>query len=157
MLFRSAGTFSVPWLFGTASSESLQLIYAGGSGLYVADGGAMMANLPMTTNTWIHVVATRAGNGGALCMYVNGVLASTAIAGSMLAATTLSVGTSTWYPARAFNGTIDDLRVYSRVLSASEVTTLFTTATATVAASSTFAPCVQPTTAPTLGLAGLTS
>jgi len=121
----AGGTFSVPWLFGTASSEALQLIYAGSSGLYAADGGTVGATVPVTLNVWTHVAVTRGGNGLPLVLYVNGVPVVTTVAGSMVAATSLCVGTSTWYPARAFNGAIDDLRVYSRALLASEVATLF--------------------------------
>jgi hypothetical protein len=78
-------------------------------------------------NVWTHLAATY--DGAMLRLYVNGALAgSTALTGSLDATTgPLRIGgnsvRSEW-----FNGLIDEVRVYSRALSQSEIQTDMNTA-----------------------------
>jgi hypothetical protein len=87
-------------------------------------------------NTWQHVAATWDGtvNGGNIHLYVGGVPADgTAVNGSGTAqsdvSTPLTIGNRPIDVARGFDGSIDDVHVYNRVLSASEISALATGAT----------------------------
>ena len=97
-------------------------VYVGGD---VDTRGA--SQLPL--NAWTHLAATY--DGSTLRIYVNGTLASSkAIAGSMLAGTgVLRIGgNSIW--SEWFSGLIDEVRVYNRALSGSELQTDMNTAVA---------------------------
>ena len=85
----------------------------------------------ITLNTWQHVAGTWDGsqNGGGIHIYVNGVLAdgaSVSGAGTAVsdASQALYLGNIPGSLNRGFDGTIDDVRVYNRVLSASEIQSL---------------------------------
>ena len=84
-------------------------------------GGERNAQGPaLALNTWSHLAATF--DGSALRLYVNGTLASTtAVAGSIPASTgTLRIGgNGVW--GEWFAGQIDEVRVYDRALTASEI------------------------------------
>jgi hypothetical protein len=88
------------------------------TGFYEAAGGS---GLPLAT--WTHVAVTY--DGTYLRTYVNGVLAGTAGAsGSILtSANPLRIGGNTIWPDEYFNGAIDEVRVYNRPLSATELVT----------------------------------
>ena len=77
----------------------------------------------LALNTWTHVAVTLSGN--STTMYVNGVAVATNTA-MTLHPTNLGITTQNYlgksqYPDPAFNGSIDDFRIYSRALSAQEV------------------------------------
>jgi hypothetical protein len=85
----------------------------------------------ITLNTWQHVAATWDGSqsGSAIHIYVNGVLADGASvdgAGTTVsdAAQALYLGNIPGSLTRGFDGTLDDVRVYNRVLTASEIQAL---------------------------------
>ena len=74
-------------------------------------------------STWYHVVATRNSSGTAN-LYINGVLSGTAnqASGAPVAGTTnVQIGGRTADNARNFDGLIDEVRVYNRVLTATEI------------------------------------
>jgi len=79
----------------------------------------------ITTGAWYHLVGT--WDGTTLTMYVNGVPTAANVPGALPTSNTggaLEIAneyTNTWY----FNGTVDDVRVYNRTLSASEVRDLY--------------------------------
>ena len=75
-------------------------------------------------NQWTHIAVT--GDATGLRIYIDGVLsASNAVAyGTPNTTSALLVGAETAYN-EYFNGTIDDVRVYNRALSVSEVSTLY--------------------------------
>ena len=76
----------------------------------------------LALNTWTHLAATY--DGATLRLYVNGVQVGTrAQTGNMLvSARTLRIGgNSVW--GEYFDGVIDDVRIYNRALSATEITT----------------------------------
>jgi hypothetical protein len=78
-------------------------------------------------NVWTHVAATYTTADGALRVYINGTADGTATRGSAIAS---PAGLSTLIGADArditnfFNGTLDDVRVYNRALSAQEISAL---------------------------------
>jgi hypothetical protein len=79
----------------------------------------------LTSGKWAHVVTTF--NGSAIALYVNG----TYIGQTAAAITPQSSGTALrigrrWDDADYYNGAIDEVRIYNRALSASEVKTLYT-------------------------------
>src|SRR5262249_34720680 len=83
-------------------------------------------------NSWQHVAATWDGSpsGSGIHLYVNGVLAEgggvTNGAGTPISdsATPLSIGNRTADFARAFDGLVDEVRVYRGVLTAAEIRAL---------------------------------
>ncbi|MBI2542782.1 MAG: tail fiber domain-containing protein [Candidatus Aenigmarchaeota archaeon] len=80
-----------------------------------------------TTGVWYHVVGTYDSSSGSMKAYVNGVLEST-VAGSGTITTgrrPLYIGTSEQDFARVWNGTIDEVRIYNRALSAEEIRTQY--------------------------------
>jgi hypothetical protein len=85
----------------------------------------------LPANTWVHVAGTY--DGASLRIYVNGALnASMAVTGSTCSNTEpLGIGaknrTATGVVEAYMDGRIDDLRVYSRALSAAEIKTVRTT------------------------------
>jgi hypothetical protein len=96
------------------------IVYIGGE--LKADG---TAKLPL--NTWTHLATTY--DGSTLRLYVNGTqVSSRAVTGSMPASTgALRIGgDSLW--GEYFNGLIDEVRIYNRALSATEIQTDMNTA-----------------------------
>ncbi len=89
------------------------------------------SNKALPANTWVHVAGTY--DGKALRIYVNGALNATmSVTGTTCAnSEPLGVGaknrTATGVVEAYFDGRIDDLRVYSRALTAAEVKTVRTT------------------------------
>jgi hypothetical protein len=78
-------------------------------------------------NAWTHVAMTFDGTSGQYTLYVNGQsVASTNSAGPMFASThNVLIGREDSFIGRAFNGLIDEVTVYSRALSASEIQAIF--------------------------------
>jgi hypothetical protein len=103
---------------------------ATGPGGYVRVGSndyGAEATPALTANTWTHLAATY--NGSTVVLYKNGVqVATQAISGSIVTSTgVLRIGgNSVW--GEYFAGLIDEVRIYSRVLTAAEITTDMNTA-----------------------------
>ena len=78
---------------------------------------------PLPTNTWTHLTLTY--NGSALTLYQNGVAVATSnVSGTLSSDTeTLQIGGSQF--GEYFKGLIDEVRVYSRALSDSEIQTIY--------------------------------
>ena len=74
----------------------------------------------MPLNTWTHLAATY--DGTVLALYVNGVQAATLVVSGPLITSTGALqigGNAIW--GEWFNGLIDEVRVYNRALSATEI------------------------------------
>ncbi len=95
----------------------------------IGEQGVNGANIALVAGVWTHVAVTRSGN--TVTLYVNGAVAGSGnvtINPSALGATAQNyLGKSQW-PDPYLNGSLDDFRVYSRSLSASELVTLATPA-----------------------------
>ncbi|QMW03111.1 LamG domain-containing protein [Spirosoma foliorum] len=81
--------------------------------------------LPIPVNAWKHVVFTKVGQ--KMCVYVDGSLSST---GSYLGNYTTSpgnllIGCGPWRLDEFFKGKLDDIRIYNRGLSETEVAQLY--------------------------------
>jgi hypothetical protein len=88
---------------------------------YINGGGNSARSSPLTLNTWTHVVETY--DGKTIKLYFNGKLVSSKAFVSTLNITTfpIKIGKSTSY----FPGAIDDVGIYNRPLSASEIRSLY--------------------------------
>ena len=82
----------------------------------VVSGGNLLA-----ANTWTHVAAT--WDGAVMRVYLNGVqVASGAAIGSLINSSgQVSIGGNVIYPVEFFKGLLDEIRIYNRALSASEI------------------------------------
>jgi hypothetical protein len=91
--------------------------------LFSSDGGnSYMSPMPAvnsTINKWVHYVVTRLSD-GTTTMYRNG-----AIIGGPASSGTPATGAIQVYLGAGFNGSMDDVRIYNRALSASEITQLY--------------------------------
>jgi len=83
---------------------------------------------------WHHIVVTRTGN--SISMYVNGTLANTFSYGGLSQGTGFKLGTNHTDNA-FFDGSIDQVRIFNKALSSSEVTTLYNETACTVTYSNT--------------------
>ena len=83
----------------------------------IATGAAALA-----ANTWTHLATTYEGTN--LRLYVNGTLVTTTAASGAISTSTgaLRIGANTIWPEEAFQGLIDEVRVYNRALTAAELT-----------------------------------
>ena len=92
--------------------------------------GSRPSSAAVTLNSWVHVAATWAGeaSGSSITLYVNGVasngtlISGTGTVGSESGAA--QIGNRASDTARGFNGGIDEVRIYNRVLSAAEIQAL---------------------------------
>jgi hypothetical protein len=109
-------------LGGTRNSNGVNRLsfFVGGS------EASINATQEISTGQWTHLAVTRDGNSGEVKLYVNGILDATATAatGILNANPFIHIGGNT-LDGHYFNGAIDDVRFYSRVLTASEILTLF--------------------------------
>jgi hypothetical protein len=86
-------------------------------------------NVAVPLNQWSHIVATWK-SGDTKKVYINGQLVTnwtTILTGNIKynTNTELDIGRQSDYPDRYFNGLIDDVRIYNRALSASEILQLY--------------------------------
>ena len=85
----------------------------------------LSGTVAINTGQWVHLAATRNGTTGQMRIYVNGLLDGTATGstGLLRANDRINIGGNT-LDARYLVGDIDDVRIYSRVLSGTEISNL---------------------------------
>lgn len=89
-----------------------------------AGGCGVSVNNTVTLGQWIHVVWTI--NSGTFTVYVNGVSkASGSCANPVNVAHAISIGARSGATDRNFDGIIDDVRIYNRVLTAADIRALY--------------------------------
>src|SRR5262249_8731703 len=78
---------------------------------------------PLSANTWTHLTLTY--NGSTLTLYRNGVAVATSTASGTLSPNsgTLQIGASQF--GEYFKGLIDEVRIYNKALSATEIQTIY--------------------------------
>ncbi len=117
----SSGAGGTGYTFNTASGTRLQFIINAGSGALSASSSLPLSQWSMATVTWD---AT-----GLSTIYINGVANGTpAVAGTPSGITTtnpLRIGNRSNATGNTFNGSISDVRVYNRPLSAAEILALY--------------------------------
>jgi len=109
-----------------ASGVLSTFVYSGGSGQHCTPGFNVNSTGTVPLNSWTHIVTTYDGSN--VKFYINGVLDSTVSAGGSFDPYTpihnLWIGGEDGYT-RRFHGNIDEVRIYSRALSAGEVMSLY--------------------------------
>jgi len=108
MLF---GTFTSPvGLFYRGTLKQIQTLYGGGS---------PTNNTAIADNLWHHIVAV--DNSGTITFYIDGKSDGGGADSGSFTATTIGIDNA----GEKFNGLLDDIRIYSRALSATEVSQLY--------------------------------
>ncbi|MDE2038306.1 MAG: peptidoglycan-binding protein [Patescibacteria group bacterium] len=112
----------------------------------------LSATNAIVTGAWNHVCATRASSGAGV-IYVNGVQSGAGSSGTPVAGSPFTVGNHPWQ-SHPWNGSIDDVRVYNRLLSAAEVQAIYAEgASGGPATAPAPTPTPTPTPTPVLGSA----
>ena len=132
------GGASNKWLFAISNGSA-------GSGASVIDTNIIIPNV------WTHLVGTY--DGTVLKLYVNGILKATTIKSGNIGYSSLPfrIGTSNTYSGQHFKGLIDDVRIYNRTLSDTEVLEHYSKYAVN---SPTVNPVPSPTVVPTITLSG---
>ncbi len=95
-------------------------------GVQAGTGSAAKSSAAINDNTWHHITMTRDSTSGQVIMYVDGVQANSATSDTGTKSTAFSsIGRIENSANPYFNGFIDDVRMYSRVLTAPEVSSLY--------------------------------
>ena len=108
--------------FYVRSDGKLATYVAGSGGWVIVDGTGTHT---LTTGSWWHVAFSYDQTNG-LKVYVNGALDGTAGAqGTDPSSVTAALGNDPAYSGRSWNGAIDDVRLYSRALTSTDITALY--------------------------------
>lgn len=94
---------------------------------YVANGTSSVINsTSFTVGSWVHVVATWSSGSGCI-LYVNNTPTSESdvLTGQIALNNDIKVGWDDYSSSRHFPGDVDDIRIYNRVLLASEINDLY--------------------------------
>ncbi len=122
----------------SASTDGLQLWAETPYRLYMNvkdtagnDHALFSANNLINTNTWQHVAGTYDKNTGIAALYINGVAVASTNFGNITPQTTyslLNIGRRTGQPIglnQTFHGQLDELSLYNRALSSTEITAIY--------------------------------
>jgi fibronectin type 3 domain-containing protein len=124
-----AGRIVEKGIWGLKLQNTNKLWFGGGN--FATASVTRESSAGVTFGAWQHVAATWTGSPASanVHLYINGVLADGAVsegAGATIsdASYTLALGNHAPTGDRGFNGTIDDVRIYNRVLTAAEVASI---------------------------------
>lgn len=81
-------------------------------------------NATIPLNEWVHVLATYDGTDNSRNIYLNGILIDSILNSQTAKFHTLSIGRQGSLDSEYWNGAIDELALYDRVLSAAEIATM---------------------------------
>ncbi len=89
---------------------------------FIASGLNVVSTTVIQTGKWYHVAATYAG-GSSIKLYVNGILESSTNIGSSRTENSnhFAVGTNVYWPNRFLQGTVNEVRLYTRALPIAEI------------------------------------
>lgn len=115
----------IGWGTGSVSNGTTMDIRSGKMYADFYASGSVVGSTTMSTGIWYHVTYTWDGTN--FRVYVNGVLDGTSgsIGGVNVTSSALAIGRAFWAAGNYFNGQIDDVAVFTRALSASEIQTLY--------------------------------
>lgn len=111
---------------GLGTGWGFYISSATSSAIFIHYGGAsaISASSSIGTNAWYHIAATRSGT--STRVYVNGAASGSPATTSAAVATTASMLIGDRVDGgRAFDGRVDEVRIYNRALTAAEVATLY--------------------------------
>jgi uncharacterized repeat protein (TIGR03806 family) len=96
----------------------------------LGSGGAnqiLHATSAVNTGNWVHVACTRVKSSGEMKIYINGALEATRTGSlaTLSANPVLCIGATPGNAAASYEGDLDQIRIYNRAISATEVTSLF--------------------------------
>jgi len=113
-------------------------------GTYYLAGTGGLNNVTINAGTWYHVVWSYNSTGRKLSTFLNGAAIDSGVAmstsGSSVNDSTTVIGSFRSTSGPFFDGAIDQLRMYSKALTAEEVTTLYVDETTDTASSTTIIP-----------------
>lgn len=136
ILFRSTASYEN----GCVTGKLCFLLTPPSTGFGLGQKMLVGANTNLTTGTWYHVVGTYDYNSNVMSIYVNGVLnnsvTKSTTQGIATSTVNVSIGANQLDNNRFTNGLIDDVRIYNRSLSASEVQQLYSAGVAKMNTSS---------------------
>ncbi|MCX6277407.1 MAG: cohesin domain-containing protein [Bacteroidetes bacterium] len=115
-------------LVDNVSLDNFQLNFQNGGGyiqMYLGGGLAGMSNYyPFVAHTWYHIAVARAN--GTLMFFINGQEWGTVASSQYIQQSSfIDIGYRTINSSHPFNGSIDEVRVYNRSLSATEILGLY--------------------------------
>lgn len=122
----TSGDFQAIVAATDAAFIHMQVYSTGNNAVYINTGSILTTITPQTVGTWNHLVMT--STSGVTAIYLNGVQQGSTLTttfANITATSNLQIGRG-YTNVRYFNGSIDDVRIYSRALSVGEVTTLYT-------------------------------
>ncbi|GGI57653.1 T9SS type A sorting domain-containing protein [Winogradskyella haliclonae] len=125
--FNPGGDVVIDKYSGTSFFDEYSIFHFGGNyfaEVTTTDGNFGVNGGPVTLNQWTHIAGVYDQANGTLSIYINGTLQNTAagITGSSLSTTNNTIlGGVDWGNA-TFTGTIDELRIWDRALTAQEIT-----------------------------------
>ncbi|WP_299117197.1 LamG-like jellyroll fold domain-containing protein [uncultured Winogradskyella sp.] len=124
--FNPGGDVVIDKYSGTSFFDEYSILHFGGNyfaEVTTSDGNFAVNGGPVTLNQWTHIAGVYDQVNGTLSIYINGTLQNTAtgITGSSLSTTNNTIlGGVDWGNA-TFTGTIDELRIWDRALTAQEI------------------------------------
>lgn len=116
-----------------STTNGYLITYATGSGTLLFDCGAAaspnrwVTSFTPSLNTWTHLVLTCSTDAG-VALYVNGVFhsnRSTVNRSAMASTNPLKFGQDPYSSGLLYNGSLDDIRIYNRVINADEALALY--------------------------------
>jgi hypothetical protein len=114
------------WWLGKADDGRIQWFTRSSDG----SNGNLMSNAAINNGQWHYVVAVRDGSQGKHYLYVDGVLQNAGgtvvtLSGNLSSSADLSIGglIENGVPSYFYNGAIDEVAIYNRVLSSTEINT----------------------------------
>jgi hypothetical protein len=129
-IYRTTGGNANGWVMGSTGQEfaadnvNRRICFTSNNATYLCT-----ASNTLNLNAWQHVAVVRTLSGAAT-IYINGTQVATGATGAPIASASWAIGN---YPSaagnvRPFAGKIDDVRVYSRLVTSSEISTMYTSA-----------------------------
>jgi len=110
------------WMFWIRNSDPARLEFIS----YSIEGAVVSTQKPIETGRWYHVAVTGSKTGGEVTLYLDGAEENSVPFWSIVANThPVVLGRELGMTGRQFDGRVDELRIYSRALSPSELSALY--------------------------------
>ncbi|WP_448569339.1 tandem-95 repeat protein [Thalassotalea ganghwensis] len=115
---------------GYVDDYAVSIVSNGKLGFGVGDTGGYVTATSLTSindNSWHHIVVTRSQSSGEMNVYVDNVLEATQTGTTAILddKATIQIGAMNLTPSNFLNGSLDHIKIYSRVLTSTDVTELY--------------------------------